>query len=811
MATITSTIKMQDQATSTFNNISKSVDNVIKQSQLLDSVAAKVDSGGSNNPKLQEAVGTYQKLIAQQEQLNYDIELMDRKTRMLNQSLASEKSSYTGNESSILKIEQALNSANKQKQKMIDQSDNLTKKITQQEQNVIDLDKNMGRIPNTQEQIKNGFSEWQAKIVTINQAIQLVKQVAAGIGKVLDYSDNLTLTKARLNLVNDGLQTTDELQNKIYQAAQRSRGSYDDMASSVSKLGLLAGDAFKNNDEMIAFSEMMNKSFKVSGASNQEISSATYQLTQAMAAGKLQGDEFRSIMENAPMLADAIAKYMGKSKGELKELSSEGVITAAVIKNSLFSAADDINAKYEQMPKTFGDTMTSIKNTASRYLQPVADKITELLNSETFQSALNNILRTIASFAGFAIALFYGVGNAIDWCKNNMWLIGPVLVVISAIMMTSMLTAINNVTLALWKQAAAWLAANWQILAIAGVGAIVIGVLIAMKAPMEAIIGVIALIVMALAIWKIVQWAVNGAMYACPIVWIIALVIALVAAIYLFMQWMAKATGLAGSGLGMIAGGVNVVIQFFKNLGLQVANIALGIWNALGACASNIGTAFHNVICNIQSWFYGLLGTAVDTVKGIVDTLNKLPFIDIDTSGIESKASEYAKKKSEAEDNKEEYKDVAAEFDKGMSTFKTFKDGWVQEAFQSGSAWGDNIANKISDAVGSFDPTSLLGDTLSGMDPTDYGQGYDYSSMLDPNGNVPVSVKDGEVNISDEDLKMLKDIATKDYMLNYKHITPNVNIEFGDVKETADVNQVKTALEKMMNEELAELYVVEEA
>ena len=165
------------------------------------------------------------------------------------------------------------------------------------------------------------------------------------------------------------------------------------MAKSVAKLGLLAGDAFSSNDEMIAFSEMMTKSFKVSGASQQEISSATYQLTQAMAAGKLQGDEFRSIMENAPMLADAIAKYMGKSKGELKELSSEGVITADIIKAALFNAADDINAKYEEMPKTFGDAMTNIRNVASRYLQPVADKISEMLNSEEFNIILNNILK----------------------------------------------------------------------------------------------------------------------------------------------------------------------------------------------------------------------------------------------------------------------------------------------------------------------------------------------------------------------------------------------------------------------------------
>lgn len=661
-------------------------------------------------------------------------------------------------------------------------------------------------IKNPQKDVESGFSKWQAKIVAANQALQLVQSTVRAIGQVMDFVDTMTLSKARIGLINDGLQTTSELQDKIYAAAERSRGSYQDMAASISKLGLLAGESFNSNDEMIAFSEMMNKAFKVSGSSQQEISSATYQLTQAMAAGKLQGDEFRAIMENAPMLADAIAKYMGKSKGELKELSREGVITSDIIKNSLFSAADEINAKYQEMPKTFGDAMTSMKNAGMRYLQPVADKITEMLNSERFNSILNSTLSLIQDIAGALLVVIQGVAPIISFVLDNL----PII-----LMLTGLAAIAYGVTLpmslkatrdAANKAALAWLKLNWQVLAIASVGIIVAAVMYAMKAPMEAIVGVIMLIVAALAIWKIVQWATNAAMYACPIVWIIILVIALIAAIYLFMQWIAKATGLANSGLGMIAGGVNVVIQFFKNLGLLVANIALGIWNALGACADNIGIAFKNTIASIKSWFYGMLETVMNVILKIVETLNKLPFIDIDTSGIENKAQEYANKKAQAEDSKEEYKSVSEAFDKGMNTFEAFGEGWVNDAFEAGKNWGDNAANKIGDALGSFDPSKALGDIGMG----DTGE-YDYSSMLDSNGNVPVSVQDGEIDITDEDLKMLKDIATREYMLNYKQITPNVNITFGDVRETADVNAVRDAISKMMEDELSELYVVEEA
>lgn len=670
------------------------------------------------------------------------------------------------------------------------------------------------KIKQNQSPVEKAFSDWESKVIAINQGLQLTQAIARGVGKALEYSDKLTLTKSRLNLMNDGLQTTEELQDKIFAAAQRSRGSYEDMAQSVAKLGLLAGDAFKSNDEMIAFSEMMNKSFKVSGAGPQEISSATYQLTQAMAAGKLQGDEFRSIMENAPMLADAIAKYTGKSKGELKEMSSEGLITADIIKNALFTAADDINAKYEEMPKTFGDAMTNIKNTAAMELQPVADKISQLLNSEKFQSTLDGILTGIRIFSQGAIVAISVVAGIFGFLADNMWLTIPAITAVGIVMGATLLPKLWAATKAILLKAAAWALANWQMLAVAAVIGIVVGALLTMNPILWGIVAVLGVLLLIYAAWQVAQWAVNSAMYACPIVWIIVLVIALIAAIYLFMQWIAKATGLASSGLGMIAGGVNVVIQFFKNLGLLVANIALGIWNALGACASNIGIAFKNTIANIKSWFYGLLETVMNVIGSIVKTLNKIPFIDIDVSGIEGKAKEYADKKAAAEDSKEAYKSVSDAFSEGMNTFDAFSDGWVEDAFNSGAAWGDNVANSIGDALGSFDPASML----SGIMPEqeDYSKGgYDFSSMVDGNGNIPVSLeKDktkGEVDISDEDLKMLKDIATREYMLNYKHITPSVNIEFGDVRETADVNKIKDALQKMMAEELSELYVVEEA
>ena len=815
MATISSVFKMQDNATKTFNNVASAMDSVIAKADQLSNSTSNMDAGISSiNPALSQAVTKYQDLINKQDMINAKIDIMSRQEKMLIQDLNREKSGYNQNEKAILNIEKRLLNVQNQKSKLIAQSDKLTNEIYEQAGAVNKVADNTSKIKPHQSNVEEGFSKWQTNVIAINQALQLTQTIARGIGSVLNYADDLTLTKARIDLINDGQRTTAELQQDIYQAAQRSRGSYDDMAKSVAKLGMLAGDAFKNNDEMIAFTELMNKSFTVSGASESEKSAAMYQLTQAMSSGMLQGDELRSIRENAPMFYQAIAEYTGKSTAELKEMGANGEITADIMKNALFAAGDDIEAKMEQMPKTFGNAMTNIKNSAAYYLQPVADRISEMLNSETFQNALNVILRGIQLFASLALSGFDAVGNAIQFFKDNMWLTIPIITAAAVVLTGLLVPALAASLVGILKNIAAWAVAHWQLLLVAAVIGIVVGAITTMNPVLLTLAAIIGVLVLAYAAWQVAQWATNTAMYACPIVWIIVLIIALVAAIYLFIDWIAKATGIANSGLGLIAGGVNVVIQFFKNLGLMVANIALAIGNAIGALASNMMTAFGNAIKSIQAWFWGLLETGTNVILGIVEMLNKLPFVDIDTKGLTSAAKKYADKKAEAEDSKEEYKDISEEFNKGLNTFEAFGDNWVSDAFNDGKAWGDNAAASIADAVGSFDPGAMLEGILPDQEQQDMS-GYDYSSMLDPNGNVPVSVNDdktsNEVDISDEDLKMLKDIATREYMLNYKQITPNVNIQFGDVKETADINAIKDELDKMMQEELAELYVVEEA
>ena len=260
---------------------------------------------------------------------------------------------------------------------------------------------------------------------------------------LLNLSDTFASNTARLNMMNDGLLTTEQLTDRIYEAAQRSRGSYQATTEMVAKLGTLAGDAFSSTSEIVDFAEQLNKQIALSGASTQAADSAMLQLTQAMSSGLLRGEELNSILEQTPTIAQTIADYMGVTTGEMRELASEGAITGEVVKNALLGAAGETNAAFESMPMTWGQVWVYIKNFAIKAMEPVLSAVNSLANK---------------------------VGTAIQWVRDNMALIEPVLAMLAA-------GAIAVGVSMLWAgltAAAGWIAANWPILVvIAAIGALI--------------------------------------------------------------------------------------------------------------------------------------------------------------------------------------------------------------------------------------------------------------------------------------------------------------------------------------------------
>lgn len=582
----------------------------------------------------------------------------------------------------------------------------------------------------------------QAGVNTSNELVDTVKRLALAylsmqsVQKVLDVSDELAMTTARLNTMNqafneiNGTATeTDTIVKQIYASAQNARGSFGDMAAVVAKFGNNARDAFASQDEVIAFANLIQKQMTIAGASTQEASNAMLQLSQALGSGVLRGDELNSIFEQAPNLIQSIADYLDVPIGKIREMAADGQLTADTVKAAIFSSADDINAKFEAMPMTWGQVWTSFQNSALMAFQPVLDKVNELANNDQFQGFVENAIGLLAQLAVYVLDFFNTLASIGAFISDNWSIIAPI---------------VYGVIAALIAYAA-----------ISGIVAAVNGVM-ALSASVHA--AAEAMQAGATFTATAAQYGLNAALMACPLTWIILLIIAVIAAIFAVCNAIAKMTGVANSGFGVITGGINVVIQFFKNLGLSVANIALGIGNAIAALASNMMTAFHNAICNVQSWFYNLLSTALTVIEGICAALNKLPFVEFDYSGISSAADDYASKAAEAAGNKEDYKSIGDAFNEGMSTFDTFQDGWAADAFNAGASWGDGVADKVS-GMFSMDNIDLTGGVDTSMLSNDFANNAaqtaaNTADTADSAGRIADSV-----DISKENLKYLRDIA----------------------------------------------------
>lgn len=623
------------------------------------------------------------------------------------------------------------------------------------------------------QEISAGTQQANELTNTIKRAVAAYISIQS-VGKALNISDELVQTTSRLNMMNDGVQTTAELVNMVYAAAQDARGSFSQMADVVARFGNNAKDAFSSSEEVVAFADLIQKQMTIAGASTQEAANAELQLSQALGSGVLRGDELNSIFEQAPNLIQNIADYLDVPIGKIREMAADGELSADVVKAAIFSAADDINSKFNEMPMTWGQMWQSMQNTALIAFQPVLQRLNDLANSEAFQTFIQGAIEAMATLANILLNVFEVAASVGAFIGDNWSIIAPI---------------IYGVIAAL----GAYLAIMGIVNAITAISAAID----ATKAAADALAAGQTFL------WTVQQYGLNAALAACPITWIIVLIIALIAIIFAVCNAIAKMTGIANSGFGVITGGVNVVIQFFKNLGLTVANIALGIGNAIAALASNMMTAFHNAICSVQSWFYNLLSTALSVIEGICAALNKLPFVEFDYSGISSAADDYAAKASEAAGNKEDYQSISDAFNEGFTTFDAFQDGWASDAFNAGAAWGDGVADKVSN----FSLSDVFGQTDI-PNVSDYTSGFSdaiaNSGVGDGIGNIDDNtgkIKDS-LDITEEDLKYLRDIAEQEAINRFT--TAEINVDMSGMQNTVnsgdDIDGFMTKLTDSVNE-----------
>ncbi len=626
--------------------------------------------------------------------------------------------------------------------------------------------------------INEGTEKANSLIGTIKGAIAAYATVNT-VKSALNASDELMQTRSRLNLMNDGLQSTDDLVNMAYIAAQDARGEFGAMASVIARFGNNAKDAFSSSAEVVQFAGLVQKQMTIAGASTDEASNAMLQLSQALGSGVLRGDELNSIFENAPNLIQNIADYLNVPIGEIREMAADGEISAGIVKKAIFAATDDINAKFNSMPMTWGQVWTSLQNTATMAFKPILQRMNEIANSEQFQVFTTNAINAMATVAGILLQVFDLIGTIGQFAADHWDVLSPIIYgVVGALAAYLAILAVYNTVQAISNGLKALAAFQESVHAAATMMST--GATFAATAA---------------------QYGLNAAMYACPIVWIIMLIIALIAIIYAVCAAIAKLTGIANSGLGVITGRVNVVIQFFKNLGLQVANIALGIGKAIEAVAFNIMTAFGNAIKSVQSWWYGLLSTVLTVVAKVCEALNKLPFVEFDYSGITNAADDYAAKSAAVANSKQDYRSVADAFNAGMSTYDTFQSGWKSDAFKAGAAWGDGVSNKVSNA---FKNKSTYVPQASDYSNAIANSGNGAADLANAKNGATTAKNTGDtakaaqkaaqsLDITGENLKYIKDMAEREYVNRFttakikvkqtNHNNVNSNMDLDGINE----------------------------
>ena len=580
------------------------------------------------------------------------------------------------------------------------------------------------------------------------------------VKNALDLSDELTQTTARLdmmvsqyNALNGTMQTTDELSQMIFLSAQNSRASYMDTAASVAKLGNNARDAFASTGEIVQFAELVNKQFTIAGASATESSNAFLQLTQALGSGVLRGDELNSIFEQAPNLIQTVADYMDVPIGKIREMASDGQITADIVKNAMFAAADDIDAKFNSMPMTWGQLWTYYSNQALMTFQPVLQRLNEMANDQHMQTALTGIMNALSGAATIALNVIDVMVTGGAYIVDNWSMIAPVIGGVAAAL------AIYNGALLLHN---AYEAASNGLKMIAAIRSVAHGT--ATAAETAATTGASA-----------AQIAFNAALYACPLTWIVLAIIAVIAAIYLVVAAINKVQGTTYSATGVICGLVATAGAFIVNTGVGLLNgliqliwsifvepflgIVEWVLNVTNGGFDSFGGAVANLIGNIISWFLSL----GEVVTKIIDAIFGTDWT-AGLNALQNNVLAWGKNEN------------AITLDREAPTI-AYRASY-SDAYNKGYDFGQGVENKISDFFGGIKDLGNSGDTGA---LGSYGAASDMAANVANIAGDTSSISDS-LDVSEEDLKYLRDIAEQEAINRFT--TAEIKVDMSGMSNT---------------------------
>lgn len=770
MATIRSSIVVQDMASSVFAKINSNLNRTTRGFKNLNNEMSVAPTKSINNAeKLNSA--------ALQTELTYQAEL-----QVLKQVEAEARKIIAAEGTQTARAQDIIASVREQRssvQSLKGNYDNVAKSV----KNGHDNQEKFNNSINTANQSSN-------KLLSTVKNIVLALGGVTAIKSLVNLSDTVTNNKARLSLVVDDGGSVEELENKIFASADRARADYLNMTSSVSKLSLNAGSAFKSNDETIAFAELLNKQFAISGAQQQEISSATLQLTQALGSGVLRGEELNAVFEASPNIIQTIADYLEVDIGKIRNMASEGLITANVIKNAMFNSADQINERFNKMPMTWSQIWTKAKNYAVKALDPVLVKINELANNQQVQEMFNMFIDGASLAAQAILTLVEGI----SWLVSVLEPFAPMILAVVA-------------AYAVWEIASGIATALLTIQTIAQ-----FALAFATRTKVAADVAATAS-----------QLGLNTAMLACPATWIAIIIIALIAVLtYLWFTndkvayailylWDALRLGIMVAGLGIQA------VWY----GLQLA--ALFLWLGIQTVVLGLMTAWYGfqtgveaVCLGVLSIFQGLYNGIVSIVNAIITVLNKIPGVEIDTVEAAHFADDFAgKMANNIIDRNSKLQEMASQMDGTMDQINTIKGKMSSDL----SASATNIQNKAielnttrQDRVDSRnDWAKGAGDAIKNalsnfsLDPSSFG-GDNAGTLGDIAGNTK-DIANNTADITDEDLKYLIDLAERDTINRFTTVPLTINLTNnnsinGEQDIDGIVDQVTNKLTAKLEEEL---------
>lgn len=663
------------------------------------------------------------------------------------------------------------------------------------------------------------------------EVIQKIKNVISSVvtvenfEEVLNLSDQMASAAMSLDRVNDGLQTAQDLQNMVYLAGERSRSSYLGMAAAVSNMGAAAGDAFGNSQEIVAFTEQVSKQFQIAGMDPGGTDEAMQQMAQMMGSGVMGAEEYNSLLEQAPNMIQTIADYLGVPQEKLEDMAAAGQITADTVKAAMFAAADETNAKFESMPKTFEQIRTSMENTGLMAVRPLLNGLSEIANSEAFQGLVSHAGEAFALLAAAAEPILNQIGgmdglwSVADAAISVLLLAGGAVLGVFGLLVDGVQLLMDNwswLSPIIYGVAAALAVYHgWQ-LAVNTISAVSEGIHSAMATAQMIHAAMTTALTGATAGETAAQNGLNAALAACPLVWIIILVIALVAAFYAVIAAINHFAGTSISATGLICGVFMTALAVIGNLLFALINLGMGLfaffWNFIAAFANFFGNVFDDPVGSIARLFLKLADTVLgvlETVASAIDTVFGSEFADT-ISGWRDSLGGWA------DETFGEGKEFMKELDVSDRYLERFD---YDEAWNKGYSFGEGMEDKIKN----FDPASLFGENPL-PSPDEYDK---FPFSQDESGSSPFplpeeyagSIEDGNIgggieNISEntgamtdsmditgEELRYLRDIAEQEAINRFT--TAEISIEqtnHNTIKNGMDLDGVISGMTDAVNE-----------